>query len=279
MTSEKSVSPDAQARVERLVAEYREQKKALRFLDSNLWVGRPMQPGFCFRWDLEALLGYMDRYAIEGGIVTHSAAAMEDPYATNEELLDWIADQERLWGGLVVTTELPRGYSTWGNYFDRAISRKARLVRLFPASHRFSLERWCSGALLDALHERRMLLAVWHIETGWNAIKMLCDTYPDLPILVEGRPQKIVYHNRFFYPLLERYPNLHLELHNLNVYLGIEDMVSRFGAEHLVFGSCLPFNDPNTAQMMVTAARIGELAKRQIAHSNLQNLLDRVIVP
>lgn len=277
--SDMSVPPDAQARVERLVAEYREQKKALRFLDSNLWVGRPAHPGFCMRWDLDALLGYMDRYAIEGGIVTHSAASMEDPYASNEELLDWIAAQERLWGGLVVTTELPSGYSSWGDYLDWAISRKARMVRLFPKSHRFSLERWCSGALLDALHERRLLLVVWHIETGWNAIKMLCDTYPDLPVLVEGRPQKIVYHNRFFYPLLERYPNLHLELHNLNVYLGIEDMVDKFGAGHLVFGSCMPVNDPNTAQMMVTAARIEEQAKRQIAHGNLQNLLDRVVVP
>jgi hypothetical protein len=272
-------SAAATERAERLVADYREQKKALRFLDSNLWTGRPAHPGFCMKWGLDDLLGYMDRYAIEGGIVTHSAAPMEDPYAVNEELLGSIEGNERLWGGLVLTTELPSGYSTWGAYLDWALSRGARMARLFPLSHRFSLERWCSGALLDALHERRMLLAVWHIETGWEAIKKLCDTYPDLPILVEGRPQKIVYHNRFFYPLLERYPNFHLELHNLNVYLGIEDMVERFGAEHLVFGSCMPVNDPNTSQMMVTAARIDEQAKKQIAHGNLQGLLDRVVVP
>lgn len=277
--SNESVSPAAQARVERLVAEYREQKKALKFLDSNLWLGRPGHPGFCMRWDLDALLGYMDRYAIEGGIVTHSAASVEDPYEANEELLGWIAGQDRLWGGLVLTTELPAGYANWGEYLDWAISRRARMVRLFPKSHRFSLDRWCSGPLLDAVQERRMLLAVWHIETGWNAVKMLCDTYPDLPLIVEGRPQKIVYHNRFFYPLLERYQNLHLELHNLNVYLGIEDIVDRFGAGHLIFGSCMPVNDPNTSQMMVTAARIDEQAKRRIARGNLERLLERIRLP
>lgn len=274
-----TVSPKVTERVERLVSDYREQKAALRFLDSNLWLGRPAHPGFCLKWDLDALLGYLDRYAIEGGIVSHSAASMEDPNACNEELLDWISGQDRLWGSVVLTTELPSGYQSWGDYLDWAISRKARMVRLYPSSHRFSLERWCSGEMLDALHERRMLLAIWHIEAGWSAIKMLCDTYPDLPLLVEGRPQKIVYHSRFFYPLLERYPNLHLELHNLNVYLGIEDMVERFGAEHLVFGSCMPFNDPNTSQMMVTAARIDASAQRQIAHGNLQRLLDGVVVP
>jgi predicted TIM-barrel fold metal-dependent hydrolase len=262
-----------------MVQEYREQKRALRFLDSNLWVGRQAQPGFCQKWDVESLLEYMDRYAIEGGIATHSAAPMEDPYETNEELLDWIEDQDRLWGGLVVTTELPRGYSDWGDYLDHGLSRGARLVRLFPKSHRFSLARWCSGELLDAIHERRIPLALWHIETGWDAVKMLCDTYPSLPLLIEGRPQKIVYHNRFFYPLLERYANLHLELHNLNVYLGIEDMVERFGPEQLVFGSCMPLNDPNTSQMMVTAARIAHEAKHKIARGNLQRLLDGVVLP
>lgn len=271
-----STALDAQARVQRLVNRYREQKRALEFLDSNLWLGRAVHPGFCPRWDLDALLSYMERYAIVGGIATHNAALSEDPYAANKELLDQIEGQERLWGGVVLTTELPSGYARWGDYLDWALSKGARLVRLFPKSHRFSLERWCSGALLDAVAERHMPLALWHIEAGWSAIKMLCETYPDLPMIVEGRPQKILYHNRLFYPLLERYQNLHLELHNLNVYLGIEDIVDRFGATHLVFGSCLPFNDPNTAQMMVTAARIGEEAKRRIAHGNLRSLLERM---
>lgn len=150
------------------------------------------------------------------------------------------------------------------------------MVRLFPKSHRFSLARWCSGALLDAINERRLVLTLWHIEAGWEPIKMLCDTYPDLPVLIEGRPRKILYHLRYFYPLLERYPNLHLELHNLNIYLGIEDIIERFGAEHLVYGSCMPFNDPNVSQMMVTGARIDDGAKQMIARDNLERLLQGV---
>jgi len=132
---------------------------------------------------------------------------------------------------------------------------------------------------LDALHERRMPLILWHIEAGWTAIRMICETYPELPVIVEGRPQKILYHNRFFYPLLEQCGNLFLELHNFNVYLGIEDIVAKFGAERLIFGSCLPFNDPNTSQMMVTAARIDEGAKRRISRGNLSRLLEEVRVP
>ncbi len=274
-----SVAPDTQARVGRLMTQYREQKKTLKFLDSNLWLGRPMQPGFCSRWELNALVGYMDRYAIEGGIVTHNAAVVEDPYAANEELLGQTEGNGRLLSGLVLTTDLPPGYANWGDYLDWALSKGARMVRLFPKSHRFSLESWCSGSLLDSVNERHMLLTVWHIEVGWGAVRMLCERYPELPVIVEGRPQKILYHNRFFYPLLEQYQNLYLELHNLNVYLGIEDIVRRFGAEHLIYGSCMPVNDPNTSQMMVTAARIDEEARRQIAHGNLESLLERIQMP
>ena len=273
------IPPEARTRVEQLAREYRGRKKELKFFDGNLWMGNPMQPELCLKWDVDDLLGYMDRYAIEGGIVTHTSAVKEDPCASNEEMLCRIKDCGRLWGGLVLTTDMPPGHTDWGAYLDGALARKARLVRLFPKSHGFSLERWCSGALLDAVNERRIPLVMWHMETNWSAIKNLCDAYPELPVIIEGRPQKILYHNRFFYPLLEQCPNFHLELHNLNMYLGLEDIVARFGARHLVFGSCVPFNDPNTSQMMVTDARIDEDARRLIAHGNLHNLLKRMHIP
>jgi hypothetical protein len=268
-----------QARVAEMVEAYRAAKERLDFLDSNLWMGRPIQPGFCQRWDVEALQGYMSRYAIRGGIVSHSAGMFEDPTTTNEEVLAALADRPGLWAGLVLVPELPAGVSDWNAYLDQAVARKARLVRLFPATHRFSLDPWCSGPLLDAIARRRLILALWHMEVPWNAVRALLERYPELPILIEGRPQKILYHNRFFYPLLEQYGNFYLELHNLNMYLGIEDITARFGAEHLIFGSCLPVNDPNTSQMMVTAARIDEEHKTLIAHGNLQRLLGQVRVP
>jgi hypothetical protein len=277
--SNAEASRTATAHIRRLISAYRDQREALGFLDSNLWLGRPMIPGFCARWDLEALLGYMQRYGLRGGVVAHNAAMIEDPYSCNDDVLTWIGDHDQLWGALVATTELPLGFDCWGDYLDESIERGARMVRLFPKTHRFSLERWCCGPLLDSVHERRMPLVLWHIEAGWDAIRRLCETYPDLPVIIEGRPQKILYHTRFFYPLLERYGNIFLELHNLNVYLGIEDIVARFGAERLIFGSCMPFNDPNTSLMMVTAARVDEAARKQIARGNLTRLLEEVRVP
>jgi hypothetical protein len=271
------MSVNSQACVERLVKEYRGRKKALKFFDSNLWVATPVQPGgFCLHWGLDALLGYMDRYAIEEGIVAHNAAVKEDTYKANAELLSQIEGSKRLWGGLVLNTELPRGYSNWGDYLDWALSKKTRLVRIFPKSHKFSLERWCSGAMLDAVSERRIPLVIWHVETAWEHVHKLCETYPEMPIIIEGWPEKLLYHLRYFYPLMEQCKNFYIGTHNVTMYLGIEDMVARFGAQQLIFGSCMPFVDPNNSQMMVTHARIDENAKQRIAHGNLKDLLERI---
>lgn len=281
LTGTEPGDPQAQRveRVARMAREYRAQRAALAFLDSNLWLGRPAVPGFRRQWDRESLLGSMERFAIRGGIASHNAAIGEDPYTANEEMMAQVEGQPRLWAGLVLVPELSAGWSGWDAYLDAAIARGARLVRLFPGSHRFSLDPWCSGDLLEAVHRRRLPVALWHIEAGWGAIRALCERYPEMPVIVEGRPQKILYHNRHFYPMLERYQNLSIELHNFNVYLGVEDICARFGAGRLIFGSCLPFNDPNTAQMMVTAARIDERSKALISHGNLEALLEGVRQP
>jgi predicted TIM-barrel fold metal-dependent hydrolase len=150
------------------------------------------------------------------------------------------------------------------------------MARLYPKSHHFSLRDWCSGALLQALADSRMPLMIRHTQVSWEDIRNLCESYPDLPVIVEAVEQKILYHNRQFYPLLARYPNLRLELHNFVAYLALEDVVRQFGAEHLIFGSYMPISDPNATMMQVTDARISDEDKARIARENLLELVEEV---
>ncbi len=270
------VEPEAVAHVEAWAERYEREKRALSFFDCNLWLGRPSIPGFSTGFDLAHLLLRIERYAIASGIVSHFAAQMEAPHRVNDWLLGRLESCDSLWGGLVLTLDLPPGFATWDEYLGHALARKARLVRLFPKSHRFSLQPWCSGELLEALAGRRVPLALWHTEVSWEEVRGLCLAYPDLPVIMEGWPQKILYHNRCYYPLLAQHTNLYLELHNLNNYLGLEDIVRRFGAGQLLYGSHMPLCDPNAPQMMVTGARITDRDKASIAHGNMERLLSEV---
>ena len=253
---------------------YRQARARLGFLDSNLWIGRPRLPEFATGFDLSTLRQRLERYGIRGGVVSHFAAKDYDPTWGNAQLLEAMAGTG-LWAGVVL---LPESLKAGRDDLQEAISRGARLARLFPATHNFSLRSWCSGTLLRTLSDHRLPLALWHTETSWEEVHSLCESYPELPIIVEGTPRKILYYNRLFYPLLERFPNLYLELHNLVSYLGIEDIVARFGAGHLIYGSYMPVYDPNATMMQVTHARIAEEDKVRIARENLAGLIAGVKV-
>jgi hypothetical protein len=150
------------------------------------------------------------------------------------------------------------------------------MARVYPNAHHFSVREWCSEGLLRALVDARMPLMVRHTEVPWEEIRRLCAAYPGLTVIVEAVEQKILYHNRQYYPLLEQYANLRLELHNFVGYRAVEDVVHRFGARHLIFGSFMPVCDPNAAMMQVTHARISDEDRRLIARGNLLALVDEV---
>jgi hypothetical protein len=259
-------------RIAEMADVYRKARRRLAFLDSNLWIGRPKVPEFVDRFDLDALRRRLARYDIQGGVVSHFAGKDYGPAWGNAELLDALAGTG-LWAGVILTPEMFDPEAAGRACLADAIRRGARLARLFPKSHNFTLRPWCSGALLEALADSRLPLAIWHTEVGWDEMRSLCETHPDLPVIVEGTPQKILYHTRVLYPLLERCPNLHLELHFLTGYLSVEDLVRRFGARRLIFGSYMPVFDPNAAMMQVTHARISDADKTLIAHRNLEELI------
>ncbi len=262
-------------RIVAMVEAYRQARARLGFLDANLWIGRPLQPEFNTRFDLEALRERLARYQISGGVVSHFASKDYGPLWGNHEVLDVLAGTG-LWAGVVLTPEMFDPESAGRAYLSQAIARGARLVRLFPKSHNFTLRPWCCGALLQALEESRMPLVVWHTEVAWEEIRSVCEAHPEMAVIIEGTGQKILYHSRVYYPLLERCPNLRLELHNLVTYLGIEDLVERFGAQRLIFGSYMPVFDPNATLMQVTHARISDEDKALIARHNLAQLVAEV---
>jgi len=261
-----------QDRITELADAYRQARAELEFLDSNMWIGRPRNPEFATGFDIHALRDRLQRYGIAGGLVSHFAVLTYDVEWANEQVLAETAGTG-LSAVVTLTPEMFEPPEAGRAYLSGAIARGARAARVFPATHNFTLRAWCSGALLQALADSRLPLIIWHTEASWDEIRNLCESYPEVPVIVEGTPKKILYYGRQYYPLLGRCPNLRLELHNLVSYLGVEDVVRRFGARRLVFGTYMPVYDPNTALMQVTHARLSSEDKRLIARDNLAELM------
>jgi predicted TIM-barrel fold metal-dependent hydrolase len=86
-----------------------------------------------------------------------------------------------------------------------------------------------------------------------------------------------LYHNRTYCRLFERFPNFHLEIHNLVGYLGLDDVVRRFGSDRLIFGTYFPQQDPNVPMMLVTHGELSVADQAKIAGGNMTRLAAEVV--
>lgn len=251
--------------------DFEKRREALEFADANAWVGPPLEQGFQACESVAELNELLRRASVRRALVMHTACVSYDRAEGNRMTLEAVAGRDDMFAAIALVPDV-----SIGGYLDEAIARKARAVRLFPKAHSFSLAEWCAGAVLDEMLARRLPLILWHSQATWEQIHDICTGYPELTVVVEGAGRKILYDNRIFYRLLADCPNFHLELHNLTNSLAVEDIVARFGASRLVFGSFAPYHEPTAAMMPVTHARISDEDKRLIAGGNLRALMDAV---
>lgn len=261
--------------VRHLADDYRQQRDALALFDVNCWLGKPFEPTFTTVNGLESLKKMLARNGIRRAVLSHTMCVRYDAEAGNRALLEMLQQDESLVSAATLVPETARS-GTWGSVLRSLIAGGIRLVRLFPKSHNFLLDDDYLGGLLHTLQNLRLPIVLWHTEAAWPEIAAVCSRYRDLPVIVEGTGRKLFYDNRTYYALLERFPNLYLETHNLTNYLGLDDLVRHFGSGRFLFGSYFPHEDPNSAAMLLTHGELTADAQENIAHRNLENLIAEV---
>ena len=148
-----------------------------------------------------------------------------------------------------------------------------RAVRLYPRTHSYSLDTWQCGDLLSALSERRYLVLMDIEQTDWSEVDRICAAFPDLSLVITQLGYRYL---RFLFGLWPRHQNLYCDLSNFSTYLGVEEVLERFGSDRLLFGTGLPTLDGGGPIARVFYTRAPESDIEAMAHGNLERLLDRV---
>jgi len=148
------------------------------------------------------------------------------------------------------------------------------------AGHRFSMEPWCAGPLLEELAAHRMPVLIDFMffrrdDPDWRLLYDLCQRYPTAPIVLTGWSGLA---SRSFYPLCQACPNLYLETSGYALFRGLEAFCGQVGARQLLYGSGLPFKAPGVAMTTLTHAFISAEEKELIAAGNLERLLEEVML-
>ncbi len=245
------------------------------FFDCNASVGRAGYPILLDVQDAAGLEREMEIAGVEEALVYHTAAREGHPPLGNallEKEIEGHPNLHRVWVLLPHHTgEMPEPDELIGQMREKSV----KAVRLYPGRphHGFTLADWCSGPLLDALDAARLPLLLDIEAVSWEEVFGLLSRYQRLPIVVSNCSYR---HNRYLYPLWERFDNLYAETCRFLGAGTIEDVVRRFGAGRLLFGSNMPIYTGTAIVSRLTYADIPREDKEAIASGNLKRLLEEL---
>jgi uncharacterized protein len=170
-----------------------------------------------------------------------------------------------------------------GELIGQMLSQGVRVARLLPGvkgGHRFSMEPWCAGPLLEELERHRIPTLIDFMffrrdDPDWKLLYDLTHRYPALPLVMTGWSGLA---SRSFFALCKVCPNLYLDTSNYSLYRGLEAFCEKVGARQLIYGSGMPKVAPGVPMTTVTHSNITEKEKTQIASGNLERLLNEVVL-
>lgn len=254
-----------------------------RLFDSNCLLGRHARLGPASLTSVSSLREAMAHYGIAEALVHHALARDHHPLVGNQRLLEEIANCPELHPCWVLLPSRGGEMPPDRDMVSDMVEKGVRAARLFPKSYLLVVREWLLGSLLSALEGQKIPLFLdfgttfpFSDETDWDATNDLCLRHPDLPVVLTHFGFRT---NRIIYALLEKHRNLHLELSGMWLYRAIEHLCRNFGAERLLFGTNLPFQDPACTIMPLIYAEITGRERALIGGDNLRRLLETVQAP
>lgn len=252
----------------------------MKFFDCNTFIGLPASPPAAAGpvgpgVSAEELLAAMDRAGIERALVRHIAQYDQDPITGNELLAEAIAPHERLVGCWAL---LPPQTGELGNldgWFAAAAAARIRAFCAFPQVNRYLLRDEVVGDVLERLIAARMPLILSIAgDQNWETAYDILVARPDLTVIISEL--RVWGADRFFRPLIERYPNVYVEISGHNLDGGIEAFVNDYGAARLLYGSGFPRSYHGGMMLALACAEISDEDKQAIAAGNIERLLGQV---
>lgn len=255
----------------------------MSYRDINCYIGRPpnLDGSARARRDYlpsptaDNLVGEFHRAGIDSGVVWHYAQIAGSAQDGNRLIAEAIAAHANLFGCWSILPECTGEMPARPAIFREMARSKIKTIKLSPRNHRYVADRATLGPLLGEVTERKIpvLLSVQK-DLDWNQLHDLMADFPDLTTVCMDHG--CWGEDRYFRPLLERYPNFAVDTSNYLLDGGIKALVDSYGYERILFGSGYPELYPGGMMLAIQHAGLSEEATKQIAGGNLERMLEEV---
>lgn len=252
----------------------------MRFLDSNAMIGPSYAPRFGKYPAPGDLLADMDLYGIEQTLVFHGLAYEYHAMTGNRELSGLVAAEPRLQAAWVMGLHQAGQCPPPGELVAELLASGAVATRFFwggTLTETTFPDDSAHAPLWGELQRHRLPTLVAFDETatitGPDLARMtgMLRDFPDLPVILSFA--RMARDFAVLYDRLERHPQLHVETTGLMSNYLVEDLVQRFGAGRLIFGSNFPWYKAGQTRVALAYAEISEDDKALIAGENLRRLI------
>lgn len=252
----------------------------MRFFDVNAMIGPCFAPRFGHFPGPEDLLTDMDLYGVEQTMVYSGLAYEYHAMTGNRELRGLIAGQPRLQAAWIVGPHQAGLYPPPGELVGEMLDSGAVAARFFwggTLAETTFPDLGTYEALWGELQRRRVPTLVGFDEAATltgphlGQLSEMLRNFPDLPVILSFA--RMAKDFSILFDRLERCPCLHVETTGLMSNYFIEELVQRFGAGRLIFGSNFPWYKAGQTRVALVYAGISEDDKALIAGENLRRLI------
>lgn len=219
--------------------------------------------------DINELIINMKNAGISGGLVIKT---IKEAILANNSLAEDIKDNKNLkgvWQILPSCTE-----ETPAPDVLPKLMKENNIVAITvnPKAHRYLPRKIAIGDYLEMARERKIpvLLNTSRGLTLEQADDIMRD-FSDLTAILTF--DDCWPNDRFLRPFLDAYPNLLLDITYMLTDCGLKDMLKKYPAEKILFGSGFPVSYMGAHMLVIKYAEIDEEDKIKIAGGNLKRLL------
>jgi predicted TIM-barrel fold metal-dependent hydrolase len=246
----------------------------MHFFDCNVYFGRPSVKTLAPEPSVAGLLAEMDYNGVEKALVWHISQQDGSPLVGNELLAEAILPHPSLYGCWSIQPNQTKEFPPFDEFIT--LMRRARIVALrsFPTSQHFLLNEVSMGSWFAPMMLRRIpfFLSVSH-GANWDIAYALLAEFPDLVCVLCDHG--CWGEDRYFRPLIERYPNVYIDTSRYLLDGGIEAFVESYSAERMLFGSGYPDSYFGGMLMALLHSEIPTEGKESIASRNLERILSQ----
>jgi predicted TIM-barrel fold metal-dependent hydrolase len=244
--------------------------------DCNCCYGVPKSPPVAPAETVDVLLAEMERAGIDRALVRSDALREESPEVGNALVSSDCAADDRLIPAWAILPPQTGELGTVAEFIDAMREAGVAALWAYPEKHRYVLNATTMGVLLEEMTDRGIPLFIERREVAGGGLYALVDSvlrdFPRLHLCVVAHGSWG--EDRYFRPLMERYPNFMVGTSRYELDGGIEEICRLYGPERLLFGTNFPEAPMGGPILTLLHADISDADRELVGGGNLRRILE-----